>query len=332
MVGFAVIVLQVSYIGRRTVRAHGRHQQAWQQVQVKEEEASRVHQFERIIQFKREAASSSCFRQCFCGHVGLRVGGGTRFPSCGSRPSHPERVRVLGLLEVFQGPGALQPRHTLRARPAQGSSKHKSKQPKRSKPGGAQPDTAIATRGAGAVAPTAPPEGVTQEPTSDTTSPASPQKPSQAEASAPQASQLGAKSHTVAIVDRDPTSDTHDLDDSTLQKLRKEVLMRRASHASMHSTRLRPVVESPKVPAELDIFSEEHSAASIARATTVREKQYHSGHKQTRKRKSSSSRPASTVPVDVAFAGSKSECTVAPCGTCIAARHKLRHGTCFTGA
>ncbi|KAH7949967.1 hypothetical protein HPB49_017811 [Dermacentor silvarum] len=189
-----------------------------------------------------------------------------------------------------------------------GSSKHKSKQPKRSKPGGAQPDTAIATRGAGAVAPTAPPEGVTQEPTSDTTSPASP-KPSQAEASAPQASQLGAKSHTVAIVDRDPTSDTHDLDDSTLQKLRKEVLMRRASHASMHSTRLRPVVESPKVPAELDIFSEEHSAASIARATTVREKQYHSGHKQTRKRKSSSSRPASTVPVDVAFAGSKSECT-----------------------
>lgn len=131
--------------------------------------------------------------------------------------------------------------------PDSGSSKHKSKQPKRSKPGGAQPDTAIATRGPGAVAPTAPPEGVTQELTSDTTSPASPQKPSQAEASAPQASQLGAKSHTVAIVDRDPTSDTHDLDDSTLQKLRKEVLMRRASHASMHSTRLRPVVESPKV-------------------------------------------------------------------------------------
>ncbi|XP_049523094.1 uncharacterized protein LOC125945390 [Dermacentor silvarum] len=204
-----------------------------------------------------------------------------------------------------------------------GFSKHKSKQPKRSKPAGAQPDTAVATTDAGAVSPKAPPEGVTQEPAIDTTTPALPdntlpsfaqQKPSQVEAPVPQVSQLGAKSPAVAIVDRGPASDTHDLDDSTLQKLRKEVLMRRASHASMHSTRLRPAVESPKVPTELDIFSEEHSTASIARATTVRERQSHSGHKQKHKPKSSSSRPASTVPVDVAFAGSKSECTSPPPG------------------
>ncbi|XP_075557464.1 uncharacterized protein LOC142589766 isoform X2 [Dermacentor variabilis] len=191
-----------------------------------------------------------------------------------------------------------------------GFSKHKSKQPKRSKPPATQPDAANATTDAGAVSPTSPSEGVTQEPTSDTTSPALPQ-PSQAEA---QASQPGAKSPTVAIVDPGAASDTHDLDDSTLRKLRKEVIMRRASHVSTRSARSRTLAESPKVPAELDIFSEERSTASIAEAAAVREKQSHSGHKHERKRKSSPPRQASGVPADVVLSGPTSECTSPPPG------------------
>ncbi|XP_050029598.1 uncharacterized protein [Dermacentor andersoni] len=193
-----------------------------------------------------------------------------------------------------------------------GFSKRKSKQPKRSKPSGTQPDAANATTDAGVVSPTSPSEGVPQEPTSDTTSPALLQQPSQAVA---QASRPGTKSPTVAIVDHGAASDTHDLDDSTLQKLRKEVMMRRASHVSTRSARSRTAAESPKVPTELDIFSEEHSTASIARAAAVREKQSHSGHKRKHKRKSSPSRQASNlVPADVAFSGSTSECTSPPPG------------------
>ncbi|XP_070380378.1 uncharacterized protein DDB_G0286299-like isoform X2 [Dermacentor albipictus] len=190
-------------------------------------------------------------------------------------------------------------------------SKRKSKQPKRSKPSGTQPDAANATTDAAVVSPTSPSEGATQEPTSDTTSPPLPQQPSQAEA---QASHQGAKGPTVAIVDPGAASHTHDLDDSTLQKLRKEVMTRRASHVSAHSARSRTAAESAKVPTELDIFSEEHSAASIARAAAAREKQSHSGHKRKHKRKSSPSRQAPNVPADGVFSGSTSECTSSPPG------------------
>ncbi|KAH6942244.1 hypothetical protein HPB50_002064 [Hyalomma asiaticum] len=178
-----------------------------------------------------------------------------------------------------------------------------SKQHKRSKPSEtkAAQDPGATSEGPASPAKTA--GGAAQEPGSAT-------GPSKAEAPQPVA-----KSPTVAIVDPGPSSDTRDLDDSTLQKLRKEVLMRRASHASMRSTRSRSVAEAPKIPAQLDIFSEEHSSASNAPVGPVKEKQPKHEHKNKHKRKTSASRKVASAAADAGLSsGTMSECTSPPRG------------------
>ncbi|KAL3240225.1 hypothetical protein MRX96_047935 [Rhipicephalus microplus] len=106
------------------------------------------------------------------------------------------------------------------------------------------------------------------------------QQPSQAqvEGAAP-------KSPTAAIVEPGPPSASHDLDDPTLQKLRKEVILRRASHTSTRSIRPRPAVKD-KIEANLDIFSEKHSSASIAEAMAAQEKKTTHEHKHEHEQES----------------------------------------------
>ncbi|KAH8037002.1 hypothetical protein HPB51_008328 [Rhipicephalus microplus] len=143
------------------------------------------------------------------------------------------------------------------------------KQQKRSKQAGTRsaPDSAIASGSSGVASLASPAGGAAQEPVSAVV-----QQPSQAqvEGAAP-------KSPTAKIVGPGQPSASHDLDDFTLQKLREEVIMRRASHASTLSIRPRPAVED-KIEANLDIFSEKHSSASIAEAMAAKEKKNETTH------------------------------------------------------
>ncbi|KAL1468762.1 hypothetical protein MTO96_041272 [Rhipicephalus appendiculatus] len=184
-------------------------------------------------------------------------------------------------------------------------SKRKSpKQKKRSKQAGTQPapETASASEGSGVPSLASPAGGATQEPASATV-----QQPSQAQVPEP-----GTKSPTVEIVDPSPNSESHDLDDATLQKLRKEVLMRRASHVSMHSIRPRPAVED-KVPPDLDIFSDGHSSASAIAGSSSPEKDG-GEHKHKHKHKHATLSPPPQEPAAAPAAATGSAVT-RPTGT-----------------
>ncbi|XP_077489188.1 uncharacterized protein LOC144100013 [Amblyomma americanum] len=90
----------------------------------------------------------------------------------------------------------------------------------------------------------------------------------------PPEQQTSLPSNAEAATAECPAAETHEsVDPDVVKELREIVIKRRASHVSMHSMRQqRHIPTAPKVPAELDIFSEEHSEASVADATAPSDK------------------------------------------------------------